>query len=93
MARMTPAERAELEARLAADDQDDDDYEIEIRDGDKATRMPKSAGAPWLKKHFPDLFEELLGDGAAEDEDGKPAGKIKAVPDDAKPPVHFRRRA
>ena len=34
MAKLTPEERAELEARLAEDDQDDQDDEVEIGRGD-----------------------------------------------------------
>jgi hypothetical protein len=51
--KLTPEKRAELEALLAADDADgEDDYEIEIRDGDKATRIPYSKGRSWLQQHF-----------------------------------------
>ena len=85
MAKMTAAERAELEAKLAADDQDDDnDYEIEIRDGDKATRIPYSKGRSWLQKNFGiDLDPEP-------DADDEP--KDPKAPRDAKVvPAHFGR--
>jgi hypothetical protein len=50
--KLTPEKRAELEALLAADDDDSDDFEIEIRDGDKAARIPYSRGRSYLQKHF-----------------------------------------
>jgi hypothetical protein len=50
--KLTPEKRAELEALLAADDDDADDFEIEIRDGDKAARIPYSRGRSYLQKHF-----------------------------------------
>ena len=86
MPKLSPEKRAELEAMLAADDADDEDaYEIEIRDGDSSVRMPRSKATPWLRKKFPDLFEELLGDGG-EDEDAEPAkgGKKPPAADDGK---------
>jgi hypothetical protein len=82
MAKLTAAERAELEARLAADDQDDeDDFEIEIRDGDKSARIPYRKGRAYLQAHFGiDLDPEPAED--APDEPGKPAKGLKAVPAD-----------
>ena len=52
MPRLTPEQRAELERQLADDDAAADDFEIEIRDGDKATRIPYSRGRSWLQEHF-----------------------------------------
>jgi hypothetical protein len=84
MAKMTAAERAELEAKLAADDQDDDDdFEIEIRDGDKAARIPYSRGRSYLQKHFGiDLDPEPEPDEPA---DPKAPKDAKVVP------AHFGR--
>jgi hypothetical protein len=84
MPKMTAAERAELEAKLAADDQDDDnDYEIEIRDGDKATRIPYSKGRSWLQKNFGiDLDPEPDSDEPADP---------KVKPDAKVVPAHFGR--
>ena len=83
------AQIAELQKQL---DAGDDEYEIEIRDGDKAVRMPRSAGVPWLKKHFPDLYEELTGDSDDSDDDDKGKGKTggKTPPKDNT--VRFGRR-
>jgi hypothetical protein len=90
--------REDIEAQIAALqaelDAGDDDYEIEIRDGDKAVRLPSGQGTPWLRKHFPDLYEELLGDADGGDAADPKAGKGKPAADDGKvTPVHFRRRA
>jgi len=78
--RLSPEKRAELEALLAADDQDDDDFEIEIRDGDRAARIPYSRGRSYLQKHF---GIDLDPEPEPEPEPGKGA-KPKAVPDDGK---------
>ena len=50
---MTPEERAELEARLAADDADDeDDFEVTIKDGDKSLTAPYRKAREWAQKTF-----------------------------------------
>ena len=86
--------RDEIEAQIAALQKEleggDDEYEIEIRDGDKAARIPASRGTPWLRKNFPDLWEEIVGD-KDEDEPAK-GGKAKPAADDKPVPIHFRRR-
>ena len=51
MPKMPPEERAELEARLAADDQDEPDHEFEYSEGDRTFR------GPWSKRHS--LTEEF----------------------------------
>jgi hypothetical protein len=84
MPKLTKEERAELEAKLAADDQDEeDDFEIEIRDGDKAARLPYSRGRAYVQKHFGiDLDPEPETDEADEP---------KAKPDAKVVPAHFGR--
>jgi len=55
MAKMTPEERAEIEARLQADDNepDDDDFEIEIYSPEgHGSRLPYSKGRAYLQQHF-----------------------------------------
>ena len=51
MARLSKEERAELEARLAADDDADDDDEVEIGHGDKtfrgSYRRARGVAAAW----------------------------------------------
>lgn len=79
MTKLTPEKRAELEALLAADDDaDDDDFEVEIQDGDKRARVPYSKGRSWLQTAFGiDLDPE------PEEEPEEPAkgGKLKAAPE------------
>jgi hypothetical protein len=84
MAKLSAEKRAELEAMLAADDTDDDDFEIEIRDGDKAARVPYSKGRSYLQQHFGiDLDPEPDADD--EPGTGKPGkGKTAAADDDGK---------
>lgn len=89
MPKMTPEKRAELEALLAADDDSgDDDFEIEIRDGDRAARIPYSRGRSYLQKHFGiDLDPEPEG---GDEPEPKKGAKLAAV--DKPVPVHFRSR-
>lgn len=97
MARLTPEERAELEARLAADDGEDDDesYEVEWWEEDakgnrRGGRLPWSQGKKIYGKYAPDLFEaKPPGEAAGEGEPAKPG--LRSV--DRKPPPHFRGRA
>ena len=51
MAKLSPEDRARLEALLAADN-DDDDFEVEIFAGDKGARVPYSRAADWLHREF-----------------------------------------
>lgn len=78
MTKLSKEERAELERRLAEDDQADEDFEVEIRDGDKATRLPYSRGRSWLQEHFGIDLPPMV-EGEDEDE-GEPAkgGKAKS---------------
>lgn len=74
MPKLTPEKRAELEALLAADDNADDDFEVEIQDGDKRARVPYSKGRSWLQSAFGiDLDPE-----PEEEPKGEP-GKLKAA--------------
>ena len=89
MAKLTPEKRAELEAALAADDADDeDDFEIEIRDGDKAARVPYSKGRAYLQKHF---GIDLDPEPEEEPEADPKAGKGKATGTDGKVTAFQRR--
>ena len=90
MPRLSPEKRAELEALLAADDQDDDDFEIEIRDGDKAARIPYSRGRSYLQKHF---GIDLDPEPEPEPEPGKGTKTPAKSADGKVVPAHFRRRA
>jgi hypothetical protein len=78
MPKLTAAERAELEAKLAADDQDDDDDEYELGFGDgtyirgRHSRISKYAAARGVK----------LEPDPEPDEDARPtSGKVR--------PAHF----
>ena len=75
---MTPEERAELEARLAADDADDeDDFEVTIKDGDKSLTAPYRKAREWAQKTFGiDLDAEPKQDPDKADppKDGKATG-------------------
>jgi hypothetical protein len=95
--KLTPEQRAELEAQLAADDADEDEsYEVDWWE-EAADGTRRGGRLPWAKakgiygKHFPDLFGDkppLTDDG----DDPAPKGKapLKSVPaSDRKPPVHF----
>ena len=79
MAKLTPEERAELQRQLDDDAALDDDFEIEIRDGDKATRVPYSKGRPWLQQHFGIDLPPLVED--EPEEDAPKGGKLKAAPE------------
>ena len=72
MPKMTAEERAELEARLAADDADDeDDFEVTIKDGDKSLTGPYRKAKQWARDNF------------GIDLDAEP----KQDPDEAEPPA------
>ena len=74
MPKMSPEERAELEAKLAAYDDDEPDHDFEYSEGDRTVRLP------WSKRHS--LAEEFgfkggprkakpeAKDGAKDDEGG-----------------------
>ncbi len=42
MPRLTPEERADLEAKLAADDEDGDDFDFTLSEGDRSVSLPWS---------------------------------------------------
>jgi hypothetical protein len=79
MGKLTPEQAQQLkDLQAQADAPDDEDFDVEIWDGDKGARVPYSKGRSWLSKTFG--FD--LGDAPADDGDeGKPAGK-DAPPDD-----------
>ena len=80
MPKMSAEERAELEAKLAADDDDEPDHDFEYSEGDRTVRLP------WSKRHS--LAEEFGFKGGprkvakAEAKDGgeKEDGTVKRPP-------------
>jgi hypothetical protein len=81
MGKLTPEQAKQLaDLQAQADAPDEDDFDIEIWDGDKGARVPYSKGRSWLAKIG---FE--IGDPPAADDDGgqDKAGK-DAPPDDGK---------
>lgn len=81
MPKLTPEERADLEARLAADDDDEPDHEFEYTEGDRTIRVP------WSKRHS--LTEEFGFKGGPRKAEPKPA---KDEGKDEGKPVRFGRR-
>jgi hypothetical protein len=66
MGKLTPEQAKQLaELQAQADAPDDEDFEVEIFDGDKGARVPYSKGKSWLSK----TFGIDLGDPPAADED------------------------
>ena len=86
MPKLTKAERAELEAKLAADDASDDDFDIEIWEGDKGARVPYSKGGSWFERTFGGSLTD--DDKPADGDDGK--GKPPAAKDGDKPAGQVR---
>ena len=84
MARLTPEQRAGLERQLAEDDASEDDFEVEIRDGDKSTRVPYSKAKKWLG----DTFGIDLDD-TSQDDDPEAEGKPKTKGDNVVEPRRF----
>jgi hypothetical protein len=74
MGKLTPEQARQLkELQDQADAPDEDDFDVEIWDGDKGARVPYSKGRSWLEKTF--KFD--LGDppAAGDPAEGKPGGK------------------
>lgn len=82
MGKLTPEQAQQLkDLQAQADAPDEDDYDVEIWDGDKGARVPYSKGRGWLSK----TFGIDLGDPPAADDPGKPdakAGKDDPPADD-----------
>lgn len=78
MPKLTPEQRAELQRQLDDDDAADDDFEVEITDGDRRARVPYSKARKWLGDTFGIDLAEDTGDEPDEPE-GKP---VRAVKDD-----------
>ena len=80
MPKMSPEERAGLEAKLAADDDDEPDHDFEYSEGDRTVRLP------WSKRHS--LAEEFgfkggprkVAKAEAKDGDEKEDGTVKRPP-------------
>lgn len=82
MGKLTPEQAQQLaDLQAQADAPDEDDFDVEIWDGDKGARVPYSRGRSWLQK----TFNIDLGDApaAADATPDKGAGK-DAPPDDGK---------
>jgi hypothetical protein len=89
MGKLTPDQaRALADLQALADAPDDEDFDIEIWEGDKGARVPYSKGKGFLAKLGIDV-----GDPPAADDDGGQDGKAgkDAPPDDGKA-VRFGRR-
>lgn len=82
MGKLTPEQAQQLaDLQAQADAPDEDDFDIEIGDGDKWTRVPYSRGRSWLSTHFGiDVGDPPAAADATPD---KGAGK-DAPPDDGK---------
>ena len=54
MAKLTPEQQKQLDelSALASAPDDDDDYEIEIVNGDRRARVPYRKGRSYLQEHF-----------------------------------------
>ena len=82
MAKLTPEQRAELEAQLAADDDDEDEgYEVQFYEKN-ADGHERGGTMPWKqgKKVFGSFFPDLFGDkppAASDGKDGKPPAAVK----------------
>jgi hypothetical protein len=70
--KLSKQERAELEARLAEDDaEDDDDFEVEIGSEGNYARVPYRKGKSWLQKTFGiDLDAEPKQEAKPKDDSG-----------------------
>ncbi len=85
MARLTAEQQKQLDdLTKLAEAPDEEDFEVEIFDGDKGARVPYSKGRSWLQKTFGiDLGDPPADDGGGADGDGGQAddsgqgGKVK----------------
>jgi uncharacterized protein YcbX len=80
MGKLTPEQAKQLkDLQAQADAPDEDDFDVEIWEGDKGARVPYSKGRSWLSQ----TFGIDLGDPpAADDGADKPAGKDAPPADD-----------
>ena len=85
MGKLSPEQAKQLkELTDLANAPDDEDFEVEIFDGEKGARVPYSKGRSWLQKTFGiDLGEPPADEEEEDGEEGKPAKPT---------PVHFRGR-
>jgi hypothetical protein len=81
MGKLTPEQAKQLaDLQKMADAPDDDDFDIEIWEGDKGARVPYSKGRSWLASTFKlDIGDPPAADDGAAD---KPAGKDAPPADD-----------
>lgn len=75
MGKLTADEAKALkDLQAKADAPDEDDFEVEIFDGERGTRVPYSKARSWLQTHFSiDLDEDPEKETGEGGEDGKPA--------------------
>lgn len=78
MAKLTPEQRAELQRQLDDDAAADEDFEVEITDGDRRARVPYGKAKKWLQDTFGiDLAEDT---GEEPEPDEKPVKVVKDEP-------------
>lgn len=79
MAKLTPEQQKTLDelTALAESPDDDNDFEIEIRNGDRAARIPYHKGRSYLQEHFgidldpPEADQDQVSDPEADPAPGK----------------------
>lgn len=82
MAKLTDDQQKQLDELIAMRDApDDEDFEIEIRNGDKSARIPYHKGRRYLQQHFGIDLDEPPADDTGEpgddtaDDTGKPKSR------------------
>lgn len=84
MGKLTPEQAKQLaDLQAQADAPDEDDFDVEIWDGDKGAKVPYSKGRSWLSKTFGVDLGDPVDPPAADDGKDAAAGK-DAPPDDGK---------
>lgn len=81
---LSDEEKATLEAltKKANEPDDDDNFEIEIYDGQRGARVPYRKGRGYLQEHFGIDLDPNPGEGAADD--GKSGRKATGKPQEGK---------
>lgn len=75
MAKLSPEQRAELQRQLDDDAAADDDFEVEITDGERRARVPYSKARKWLGDTFGIDIAEDTGDEPDEDKPRRFGGR------------------
>lgn len=75
MAKLTPEQQKTLDelTALAESPDDDNDFEIEIRNGDRAARVPYRKGRSYLQEHFGIDLDPPPDDGTDDGTEADPA--------------------